>query len=500
MSNISRLVRRHALIHPDRCALSYLSVPISYGALWQRATQVAGLLQSAGIVPGDRVALLMKNSPAFIDIALAASHIGAVLVPINFRLSPAEVDFILQDSGTKLLFCDDELATWSPAVAQTMQVAAEARHDASRLPGCAPHEEMAPRRHDDLFRIMYTSGTTSHPKGVLHTYGNFYAKTADHIAELGITRDTRLLVAGPLYHVGAFDLPGIGVLWAGGMLCIQRDFDAGGALDLIAGEKLDGAWLAPVMGSAILAEQARCPRDTSSIAWVIGGGERTPEGRILQFGGAFPNGRYIDAYGLTETCGGDTMMEAGRELAKIGSVGRPLSLVDIDIRDDHGHSLPPGQEGEVCIRGEKVTQGYWNAPDKNAASFFGAWLRTGDVGYLDDEGFLYLTDRKKDLIISGGENIASSEVERAIQELAAVLDVAVVGVADDRWGERPVAFVVPDPSCPAPTEAELRDHCRARLAGFKVPDRIIFTDVLPRTASGKILKRELRERLARNEL
>lgn len=498
MSNISRFVRRHALTDPARPALSYQSERVTYGTLWQRLIHVAGLLDTYGIQPGDRVAILMKNSAAYIEIILAVSHVGAVLVPINFRLSSAEVDFILNDSGARLLFRDEELAIWDPAIAQIITVSEEAQRDASRLHGCAPHKDITLRGFDDLFRIMYTSGTTSHPKGVLHTYRNFHAKTADHIAELGLSRSTRLLMAGPLYHVGAFDLPGIAVLWTGGTLCIQREFHAGEALDLISAEKLDSAWLAPVMTSAILAEQAAVPRDTGSIAWVIGGGERTPEARIREFAAAFPNGRYIDAYGLTETCGGDTMMEAGHELTKIGSVGRPLSQVDVDIRDDDGNSLPPGQEGEVCIHGEKVTQGYWNSPEKTTESFFGAWLRTGDVGYLDNDGFLFLTDRKKDLIISGGENIASSEVERVLQELAPVLDAAVVGMADAYWGERPVAFVVLKPDSQPTSEAELRKHCRDKLAGFKVPDRVIFTDALPRSASGKVLKRELRDQLARD--
>lgn len=497
MSNLSRFVRRHAWRTPHRIALSYRSQRVSYGALWERLTRLAGLLRERDVQPGDRVALLMKNSAAFVEFALAVSHVGAVLVPINFRLSPAEVDFILQDSGAKLLVLDEAFATWPAAIEQTVALSEAGQADASSLPGCTPSEAIAPRGHDDLFRIMYTSGTTDRPKGVLHSYRNFYAKTADHIAELALSPETRLLLAGPLYHVGAFDLPGVAALWTGGALCIQRDFAAGQALDLIAEQQLNGVWLAPVMGAALLAEQARQPREVSSLAWVIGGGERTPEARIREFAQAFPNARYIDAYGLTETCGGDTMMEPGRELAKIGSVGRPLSQVDIEIRDEAGRPLAAGQEGEVCIRGEKVTQGYWNAPEKTAASFFGPWLRTGDIGYLDAEGFLYLTDRKKDLIISGGENIASSEVERVIYERDEVLEAAVVGAPDPRWGERPVAFLVLREDAML-TEADLRKHCRDRLAGFKVPDRVIFTAALPRSASGKVLKRELRQQLTRN--
>jgi fatty-acyl-CoA synthase len=460
--------------------------------LQERIVRVAGLIDACGVGAGDRVALLMKNSAAFLEIALAVSHNGAVLVPINFRLSPAEVDFIVRDCGAVLLFCDEELAGSSPAGVRLVVLSREAQADASRLPGCVPRPGMTPRGYDDLFRIMYTSGTTDHPKGVVHTYRNFYAKTSDHVVELGLTGESRLLVTGPLYHVGAFDLPGVAVLWTGGMLAVLRDFEPGAALDLIARERLNSAWLAPVMGAAVIAEQARQPRDTSSIAWVIGGGEHTPEARVVGFRDAFPAGRYIDAYGLTETCGGDTMMSPGRELDKIGSVGRPVSQVDVEIRNEAGAVLPPGRLGEVCLRGEKVTGGYWNAPDKSAASFFGPWLRTGDIGYLDDEGFLYLTDRRKDMIVSGGENIASSEVERVLHACPGVSEAAVVGVSDPRWGERPVAYVVLASGAML-TEATVREHCRSTLAGFKVPDRVIFLEALPRNASGKVLKRDLRE-------
>jgi fatty-acyl-CoA synthase len=338
---------------------------------------------------------------------------------------------------------------------------------------------------------MYTSGTTDRPKGVMHTYENFYAKSADHILALGLSPRTRLLVAGPLYHVGAFDLPGIAVLWAGGTLCVQREFEATATLELIEREHLNCAWLAPVMTSALLAAQARAAKDLSSFEWAIGGGERTPESRIVAFREVFRNARYIDAYGLTETCGGDTLMEAGREIEKIGSVGRTLSQVDIEIRDEEARLLPAGVPGEICLRGAKITKGYWRAPEKTSSSFFGDWFRSGDIGYLDPEGFLFLTDRKKDMIISGGENIASSEVERAIYELREIRDAAVIGLPDARWGERPVAFVVLHPDNTL-TESRVRAHCRRRLAAFKVPDRVYFESVLPRSASGKILKRELR--------
>ena len=495
MSNLSRLVRHHALRHADRPALVFAGERTSYGELWHRLGRIAALLRARGVKPGERVALLMKNSAAFVELALAVSHAGAVLVPINFRLSPDEVDYILADSGAVLLFADEDLLGWEPRCPATVAVPAAALGNAALLAeGVEGDEGMAHVTPGDLMRIMYTSGTTDRPKGVLHAYENFYAKSADQIVELGLSPQSRLLVAGPLYHVGAFDLPGVAVLWTGGCLVIQRDYDADAALDLIEREAVTCAWLAPVMAGALIAAQAARPRDVSALAWVIGGGERTPEARIRLFAQHFPQGRYIDAYGLTETCGGDTLMEAGREIEKIGSVGRALPRVDIAIRDEGGHALPPGVEGEVCLRGPKVTQGYWRDEAKTAASFFGDWLRTGDLGYLDEEGFLFLTDRRKDMIVSGGENIASSEVERAIQELGPVLDAAVVGLPDERWGERPMAFIVLREGETLTAEA-VRAHCRARLAPFKAPDRVEFVAALPRSASGKVLKRELRAQL-----
>jgi fatty-acyl-CoA synthase len=232
-----------------------------------------------------------------------------------------------------------------------------------------------------------------------------------------------------------------------------------------------------------------------SVRWVVGGGERTPEARIRAFSELFTRARYIDAYGLTETCSGDTMMEAGREIEKIGSVGRPLAHVEVEIRGAQGQRLATGDTGEICLRGPKVTQGYWRDPEKTKASFFGDWFRSGDVGHLDAEGFLYLTDRKKDMIVSGGENIASSEVERVVYELPQVADAAVIGVPDEQWGERPVAVVVLKPGGALTLEA-LQDYCRRKLAGFKVPKELIVRTDLPRNPSGKILKRVLREAIA----
>lgn len=497
MINLSSFIRFHAERTPDRTAIVYGPDRISYGDLRTRIEQTAGWLTARGVAAGDVVAILMKNSAAFVEIAFAVSHVGAVFLPVNYRLAADEVAYIVANSGARLLVADAELATATQgADTEVVFVAGAAQADSTRLWGDAPARPapMSVRRPDDLFRLMYTSGTTDRPKGVMHSYANFYWKCADHMIALQLNGQVRLFVGGPLYHVGAFDLPGMAVLWAGGMLHIQREFEAGAALAAIEKERLTAAWLAPVMTSLLLSHPQRDRYDVSSVEWVIGGGERTPESRIRGFSEFFRNGRYIDAYGLTESCSGDTLMEAGREIEKIGSVGRALAHVEIAIMDDEGAALPGGAEGEICLRGPKVTRGYWRDPAKTAASFHGDWFRTGDVGYLDDQGFLYLTDRKKDMIISGGENIASSEVERAIYEMPQVAEVAVIGVPDPRWGETPAAFIVLAGGASLDLDG-LRTHCASRLAGFKIPKKLFIREALPRNPSGKVLKRILRDEI-----
>jgi fatty-acyl-CoA synthase len=493
--NLSSFIRFHALRTPDRTAIVYKDTRLSYAQLLQRIETTAGWFAGRGVAADDVIAVFMKNSFAFLEIAFAVSHIGAVFLPINFRLAADEVAYIVAHSGAKLLLADAELAHVVSELPAVVLVDDAAQSDSTTLAGAAPAARMVVRRPDDLFRLMYTSGTTDRPKGVMHTYANFYWKCADHVVALGLSSANRLLVTGPLFHVGAFDLPGVAVLWVGGMLYVHRDFEPGRVLASMEAEKLTCAWLAPVMLSDLLAYPDRGRYDLRSLEWVIGGGERTPESRIRAFTELFPVGRYIDAYGLTETCSGDTLMEAGREIDKIGSVGRALAHVEVEIRDDDGRTLPPGATGEICLRGPKISRGYWNDHEKTKASRFGDWFRSGDVGYLDEEGFLYLTDRLKDMIISGGENIASSEVERIVYELPQVRDAAVIGVPDERWGERPVAVVVLAPGTALDYET-LAAHCRSKLAAFKVPKALILREQLPRTPSGKVLKRVLREQLA----
>jgi acyl-CoA synthetase (AMP-forming)/AMP-acid ligase II len=497
MMNLSASLRYHATRTPDRTAIIHGDDHRSYAQLWERVQRLAGWLSARGIGENDVVAVFMKNSPTFLEIALATSHVGGIFLPVNFRLAREEAAYIFENAEAKHILIDEEFAPILGFLPDVVTVDASAQSDSSILSdGAIPIPEPLYRRPDDLFRLMYTSGTTDHPKGVMHTYSNYYWKNIDHVIALSLTKADRILLVGPLYHVGAFDLPGMAVLWVGGTVCILREFDEADVLGAIEREKLTGAWLAPVMLGRLLAYPERDRYDLKSFKWAIGGGEKTPESRIRAFGELFPNARYIDGYGLTETCSGDTLMEAGMEIEKIGSTGRQLAHCEVAIRDESGTFLAPRMEGEICVRGPKVTTGYWKDDAKTAASFFPErWFRTGDIGFLDEDGFLTITDRKKDMIISGGENIASSEVERVIYALPQVSEVAVIGVPDPKWGERPVAVVVPKPGQTLDLETLAR-HCREHLAAFKVPRQLYIRDALPRNPSGKVLKRTLRKEFA----
>ncbi len=503
MANLTEFLAYHARRDPERVGLIYRDRQIGYGEMFARARAGAHWLERMGVRAGDVVALWMKNSAAFLDLTFAVSHRGAVLLPMNYRLSTSEIAYILADAGAKLLIADAEFADQAlplarEAVEDVVILDADAESDIRAVAGDALAPAAAvPRLTGDLMRLVYTSGTTSRPKGVMHAYDQFYWKHLSFLAPLGLGRDTRLLTVGPLYHVGGLELPGLSVFALGGLIVLEREFDPGRSLDAIGRHQLNGAWFAPTMTNMILAEPPAKWAAAASLRWVIGGGERTPEARILSFAEAFPKARYIDAYGLTESNSGDTFMEPGRELEKIGSVGRAAPHLDVSIRNDAGRTLAAGETGEICLKGRKITAGYWNDPAKTAEAFFpDGWFRTGDVGHLDDEGFLYLTDRKKDMILSGGENIASSEVERVIYDMPEVLEAAVVGAPDAKWGEIPVAFVTLRPGATV-TLAALQAHCRRSLAGFKTPKRLILRDALPRNPSGKVLKRVLRDEIAK---
>jgi fatty-acyl-CoA synthase len=497
------VLEHHASRTPDKRLAVFGDDVVTYQGMVSRSAAVAAGLHAQGVGVGDVVGLLSYNNVEFLTTLFAANYLGAIVMPLNWRLAAPELRFILGNSQARALVCDEALVSLANeatnelndlvhvCISGTSPAGWQRFSDLGAVSAAPAHAHAG---GDDIHRLMYTSGTTGRPKGVMITYANLAWKNYAHITEFGFTDADIGLACGPLYHVGALDLTTTSMIAVGATTIIHRTFDAEKVVEEIERSRVTTVWLAPSMVRAILDLPRIEGRDLSSVRLIIGGGEKMPIPFIERLQKAFPAAWFADAYGLTETVSGDTFLDSASIRTKLGSVGRNCLYLEVEIWDERGASVPPGESGEVVLRGPKVFKGYWRDPDATSAAFDGGWFHTGDIGRKDDDGYLYIVDRLKDMIVSGGENIASSEVERVLYEHEAVLEVAVVGRPDAKWGEVPVAFVVVN-SLATTTAEELIEHCRHQLARFKVPKAIVLVDALPRNPSGKVLKRELRDRL-----
>jgi fatty-acyl-CoA synthase len=484
------VLAHHASRSPDKAITVFDGETTTYAEMAARAAALAGGLSERGVGRGDVVGLLSYNCPEFLETIFAANYLGAIAMPINWRLAAPEVRYILEHSEARAFVYDETLGDCAREAAKGIDalfLASVSELDGLRTSAPAYQSVAA----EDVHRLMYTSGTTGRPKGVMLTHANLAWKNMAHVIEFSFTSTDLGLACGPLYHVGALDLTTTSLIAAGATVIVHRVFDAAAVVDELERSRVTTVWLAPAMVNAIMALPDIEQRDLSSVRLVINGGEKMPIPLIERIQRVFPSAWFADAYGMTETVSGDTFLDRDSIISKLGSVGRPCLYLELDIWDEQGRSAPAGERGEIVMRGPKVFKGYWRDPDATAAAFTGDWFHSGDVGVRDEDGYLYIVDRLKDMIVSGGENIAGSEVERVLYEHDSVLEVAVVGRPDERWGEVPVAYVVLRDNATA-TEDALIEHCRANLAKFKVPKAITFIDALPRNPSGKVLKRELR--------
>jgi long-chain acyl-CoA synthetase len=513
--NIGRTLSNTARRFPRRPAVTWGARRLTYADLDRRSDALASGLGGLGARQGDRVAVLMRNRPELLEAMYACFKAGYCMVPLNSRLTPAEVTFHLGDSQPAAVLTD---ADGAPVVAAAerggaaLVVAGEARP--GRLPaGAHDHEDViaagagraavtADVGRDDLAWLFYTSGTTGRPKGAMLTHGNLGFVTASWLADLTpMTEEDVTLHAAPLSHGAGFHALAATARGAHQVIPAAARFDPPAILELMAGEGVTNTWMVPTQIVMLLdAVGDRAPELPTLRHVAYGGAPFAPADlrRALELFGP----RFVQLFGQGETPMTATVLSAADHAAALGgdrperlsSAGVARPGTDVRILGDGDAELPPGAVGEVCVRGSAVMLGYWRRPEETADTLRNGWLHTGDLGRIDDHGYLYLLDRAKDLIISGGSNVYAVEVEAVLADHHAVREVAVVGVPDRTWGEQVVAVVVSGSPGPE-TEAALAAHCSSVLAGYKCPRRYVFVDALPRNAYGKVLKRELREEI-----
>jgi long-chain acyl-CoA synthetase len=499
---VADVIRRHAAQRPDAVALRRGEQELTYGDLDERSNRLAQALLARGVRAGTRVAYLDRSSPEVIELLFAASKAGAVLVPLNWRLAPPELAAVLGDAQAPVLIAgsdyrdvaEDVLERLSPGPDLVVVGKEYERWLAAHEPG-DPGGRGQP---GDVIVQMYTSGTTGVPKGVLTTHGNL-AVTAQTSLRWAFDERSVSLTPLPMFHIGGIGWAYCG-LWHGATTVLVRDFEPSAVLDILQHRRVTNAVLVPTMLQMLTAVPGAADREYPALRAIAYGAApiTTPvlKATLRTFGCGL-----VGLYGLTESTGGVVALEpedhdpGGPREHLLRSAGRPYPWVELRIADPlSGDPLGAHQVGEVWLRGPNVTPGYFNRPAETVAALTkDGWLRTGDGGYVDEDGFLFLTDRIKDMIVTGGENVYPIEVEEALAQHPEVAEVAVIGVPHPHWGEAVTALIVPRPGARTGTD-DLIAFARARLAGYKLPRSVDFVTELPHTPSGKVLKRELRQR------
>jgi long-chain acyl-CoA synthetase len=490
MTNLAEFLTESARRQPGRPALRIGPTTISYAELDERSARAASLLQAEGIAAGDRVALMLPNVPEFVVLYYGILRAGAIVVPLNPLLKARETDYHLRDSGAKLLLewhAAPGEGALGAARAQVPQIAVEPGTFAALIAGREPLPQVTPAADDDTAALLYTSGTTGRPKGAALTHAGLRAN-ADVVATRvqQLTPDDAIVGCLPLFHIFGQTVTMNAAIRSGASLILIQRFEAGAVLDAITrhgATVFDGV---PTMYVSLLQHEGAA--DLSTLRLCVSGGSSLPVDVLHGFERRF-GCVVLEGYGLSEASPVVSFNPLGRP-RKPGSIGTPIAGVEVRLLDDDGRVAAPGQVGEIAVRGPGLMRGYWNRPQETDAAIPDGWLRTGDLARQDEDGYLFIVDRKKDLIIRGGYNVYPREVEEVLHEHPAVALCAVIGVPDQRLGEEVAAAVVLRPRMHATAE-ELRDFTRQRLAAYKYPRHLWLTDALPIGPSGKILKREI---------
>ena len=512
---LDEILPKAVRLFPTREAVVCGEVRMDYQTFAHRVWRLANGLRGLGVCPGDRVAVLHRNCHVFLEAYFGAAHAGAILVPLNFRLAPPELTDILADCGATVLIAQGEFRDKMPELdcrrlrARTVIWNGEGTRihgweslDYETLLGCSSDlQPSSPATGpDDVAHLYYTSGTTGRAKGVMLTHGNVQVHALGAIAELGITDSDRWFHVAPLFHL-ADAWATFAVTWAGGRHVLTPAFEPRRVFELMAGEGATLTNLIPTMLNLMVNLPGAVHYDVSSLRVILSGGASIAPETVRRITEIF-RCEYVQTYGMTETSPYLTLsllkehmkeLPAEEQLRIRSRTGREFITVELKVVDETGREVARDdrQVGEIIVRGSTVTPGYWNRPEETARTIRNGWLYTGDLAVMDREGYVNIVDRKKDMIVTGGENVYSTEVENVLYCHPDVLEAAVVGVPDSHWGETVKAFVVLREGRMG-NEADIISHCRQRLAGYKTPRTVAFLDTLPRTGSGKIYKKGLR--------
>jgi long-chain acyl-CoA synthetase len=490
MATLLSPLRRANLIGSSSTAVRCGDTTLTYAEMWDRCCRLIGALRALGLGTGDRVALITPNCHRFLELYQAVPGGGMTIVPLNWRLAPAELRYALEDSGATVLFTGIGDQGFGDVVPYVFDLDGDYEALLAAAEPVVPAEDPP---EDAVAGLFYTGGTTGASKGVMLSHRNLVSNALHFGQSIPFVPDTTWLLAAPMFHA-AGTVAILSTVWGGGRQVVLGVFDPAAALDLIQSEEVTATLIVPTMLAALSEEQLVRPRDVSSLRYMAHGGSPCATETVRRAHQALPGAELIHGYGATETAPLATLTgheELLLDSPRIRSCGQPVVGVDVEVHDANGAPVPQGEVGEVAIRGPNVMLGYWNKPVETAAALVDGWYRSGDLGYQDADGYLYLVDRSKDMIVTGGENVYSTEVEEALYGHPAVLEAAVFGVPDQQWGEAVFAVVVLRSEVDAD---ELTAHCRTTIAGYKVPKGIEFrTEPLPKSGAGKVLKRELRE-------
>ena len=498
---VGRLLTVAAHTVPKQKAACCEDQVLTYETLNQRALHLAGWLQGQGISHDDKVAFLMKNSLEYYEIFFGVALSGGVGVPLNFRLSPNEIVYNVTNSDSQILVIDEEFVDMVASIRHQLplvreivvitdkEISAGWKYSAIFETPFA-YKEVFINDNDDCM-IMYTSGTTGRPKGAILSHKNLVANTQNITSVSTLTGESRQIIVAPLFHIAAIGTS-LGSFLVKGTVFVQRQFDPVTILETMQKEKITQIFLVPAMWRAILSVPNIGSYDLSSMESCALGADKAPASLKEAILKTFTNAKLAESFGQTEMSPVTTHLKGDDAIRKSSSVGKPIMNVEVRIVDEQMNDVPIGEVGEIVYRGPTMMKGYYKLPEATEEAFRGGWFHSGDLVMMDDEGFVYVMDRKKDMIISGGENIYPAEIEAVLSGHEGIMEVAVVGVPDEKWGESVKAYVVLKPSYTL-TDQDVIKYCREHLASYKRPKIVEFIDILPRNASGKILKHTLRE-------